>query len=112
MSNNIKKPLFDNDGARVCADHRIVKRYGQADLIVMYDEFGNECGREAVGTRDLYEAQSDKIAIYGDNVRTGREALKLQPPKGAGPEERRRFYELQKAALGVTAKGTAAKSVR
>lgn len=112
MSNNIKKPLFDNDGARVCADHEIVKRFGQSDLIVMFDDFGKETGREAVGDRDLYEAASDKVAIYGDNVRTGREALKLRPRQGASKEERRRFYELQKAALGVTAKGTAAKSVR
>lgn len=102
MSNNPKQPLFDNEGARVCADHEIVKRYGQADLIVMFDDFGNECGREAVGARDLYTAPSDKLAIYGDKVRTGREALKLQPPKNASPAERKRFYELQKAALGVT----------
>lgn len=112
MSNSIKKPLFDNDGARVCADHEVVKRYGQRDLIVMYDDFGKEIGRESEGSRDLYEAATDKIAIYGDSVRTGREALKLQPPKGSSPEARRRFYELQKAALGVNAKETAAKSVK
>ena len=101
MSNKAKKPLFDNDGARVCADHDIVKRYGQSDQIVMYDDFGNETGREAVGDRDLYNAPGEEFAVYGDSVRTGREALKMQPPKGSSPAEKRRFYELQKAALGV-----------
>lgn len=105
MSNRKKQPLFDNEGARVCADHERRRRYGQADLIVMFDDFGHEIGSEAEGARDLYAAPSEEFAIYGDNVRIGRAALDLQPPKGAGPAERRRFYELQKAALGVNTSG-------
>ena len=94
--------LYDEEGRRVCADYEVIKDAAGREVLVFYDSFGMETGRELSGSRKLYEADINAVAVE-DMTDEERAFLfnNLRPPKNASKAERPRFYQLQKVAAGI-----------
>lgn len=100
-------PLFDSNGDNVCKDYKIIGEEA-GHVVVKYDSSGFEIGRETPTSRagGLYEADFEAIDIRSANEEERAFLFNnLRPPKNASKEQRRRFYELQKVAAGVSKDG-------
>ena len=95
--------LYDEEGRRVCADYEVIKDSAGREVLVFYDSFGMETGRELAGSRKLYEADINAVAVEDmtEQERAFAVTQLLHPPKNASKAEREKFYQLQKTALGI-----------